>query len=238
MHVVIDAQDFEALARFWSAALDWPLIEEYLRFGEGVVRSPDVPRVELITVPVAEPKTEKNRLHLDLVSESTAHQAGMVDRLVEFGARPVDVGQPEDADHVVLADPEGNEFCVVLRSDFLASTGVLGAVAFEPAEPATGHFWSAATGWPVVYDQDGDVAIRHPSGQGPFVTFGPPDVPAKRAKNRVHLDVAPHRGDNHEMEVNRLIGLGAEPVDIGQDDVPWAVLADPDGNEFCVLSPR
>lgn len=238
VHVVIDARDFEALARFWAAALDWPLIEDYLVHGEGVVRSPTEPVLELITAPVPEPKIEKNRLHLDLVSDSVAHRAEMVDRFIDLGARPVDVGQPAHADHVVLADPEGNEFCVVLRTEFLADTDILGAVVFEPAQPATGHFWSAATGWPVVYDQDGDVAIRHPSGRGPFITFGPPGVSPKHAKNRVHVDVAPNVGDDHEAEVTRLVRLGARAVDVGQADVPWTVLVDPDGNEFCVLSPR
>lgn len=238
VHVVIDALDVEALGRFWSAALGWPLLEEYLAHGEGVVRSPSPPIMELITVPVTEPKGHKNRVHLDLVSESAGHQAEMVATLIGLGAQPVDVGQAADADQVVLADPEGNEFCVVLRGEFLADTGMLGAVVFEPAEPATGHFWSEATGWPVVYDQDGDVALRHPSRQGPFITFGPPGVPSKQGKNRVHLDVAPEVGGDITAEVERLIQLGATRADIGQDEVPWVVLADPDGNEFCVLTPR
>lgn len=113
VHVVVDALDFEALARFWSSALGWPLIEEHLAYGEGVVRSPSPPDLELITVPTSAPKTEKNRVHLDLVSESAQHQAEMVDRLVGLGAQRVHVGQPEDAPHVVLADPEGNELCVL-----------------------------------------------------------------------------------------------------------------------------
>jgi hypothetical protein len=104
------------------------------------------------------------------------------------------VRQPPDADHVVLADPEGNEFCVVVRGEFLATTDLLGAIVFEPAAPIVGRFWSEATGWPMVYDQDG--------------------------------------------EVERLIALGARRIDIGQGDVSRVVLADPEGNEFCVLTPR
>jgi hypothetical protein len=107
---------------------------------------------------------------------------------------------------------------------------------FEPAYPATGHFWGHALGWPVVYDQDGDVAIRAPDGTGPFITFGPPGM-AKVAKTRLHLDIAPLGGEDQTPEVDRLIALGAHEVDIGQGDVPWVVLADPNGNEFCVLSP-
>ncbi len=138
-----------------------------------------------------------------------------------------------------MADPEGNEFCVVVRGEFLATTGLLGAIVFEPASyPAVGRFWSEATGWPVVYDQDGDVAIRDPSGTGPFLTFGPPATEAKSAKNRLHLDIAPPLGSDRDAEVERLTALGAHRIDIGQGDVPWVVMVDPDGNEFCVLTPR
>jgi hypothetical protein len=87
----------------------------------------------------------------------------------------------------------------------------------------------------VVYDQDGDVAIRAPDGRGPFITFGPPGV-ARSGKNRLHLELALEADDDHASEVDRLIELGARHVDIGQGNVPWTVLADPDGNEFCVLS--
>jgi hypothetical protein len=56
--------------------------------------------------------------------------------------------------------------------------------------------------------------------------------------NRIHLDVMPHAGDDQEAEVARLRALGATDVDLGQGDVPWKVLADPEGNDFCVLTPR
>lgn len=240
-----DANEPLGLARFWAGVLGWEIhsdgpparrIRDETHDEIGLMPT-DGTRFIFVFLPVPEPKTEKNRLHLDLVSESPQHQRELVERFVALGARRVDVGQG-DADHVVLADPEGNEFCVVVRGEFLADTGLIGAVVFEPAEPATGRFWSATTGWPVVYDQDGDVAIRDPSGKGPFITFGPPGVPTKTAKNRLHLDVAPTADSDQEAEVQRLIELGARRVDIGQGDVSWVVLADPDGNEFCVLTPR
>jgi hypothetical protein len=56
----------------------------------------------------------------------------------------------------------------------------------------------------------------------------------KRGKNRLHLDLRP---DNQEVEIQRLEELGAVRIDIGQQDVPWMVMADPEGNEFCVLTP-
>ena len=60
----------------------------------------------------------------------------------------------------------------------------------------------------------------------------------KVGKNRLHLDIAPPPGGDQEAEVERLTALGATRVDIGQGEVTWVVLADPDGNEFCVLTPR
>jgi hypothetical protein len=234
---VIDANEPMRMARFWGSALSWELDTESPE--ELALVPTDGTRFIVLFEPVPEPKTEKNRIHLDLVSESREHQAEIVDRLTALGARPVDVGQRRDADHTVLADPEGNEFCVVVRGEFLATTGLIGAIVFEPADyPVVGRFWSEATGWPVVYDQDGDIALRDPSGTGPFMTFGPPIDASKRAKNRLHLDIAPPADGDQDAEVERLIRLGARRIDIGQGDVSWVVMADPQGNEFCVLTPR
>jgi len=230
-----DANDPLRLARFWAAALHWDIHDET---DEEIGLVPtDGTRFLLLFLPVPEPKMGKNRIHLDLVSESPAHQSEMVDRLVALGARRIDIGQG-DVSWVVLADPEGNEFCVVRRGEFLATTGLLGAIVFEPADPIVGRFWSEATGWPIVYDQGGDTAIREPGGRGPFVTFGPPPGAVKIGKNRLHLDIAPPADGEQDAEVERLDALGARRVDIGQGDVSWVVLADPEGNEFCVLTPR
>ena len=223
------------MARFWAAALLWEIDDE-AEEEIGLVPT-DGTRLPLLFLPVPEPKTGKNRLHLDLVSESPEHQAEMVDRLITLGAQHVDIGQG-DVPWVVLADPEGNEFCVVIRGEFLATTGLVGSLVFEPAEPVLGRFWSEAAGWPIVYDQDGDTAIRAPDGRGPFVTFGPPPGEVKTGKNRLHLDIAPPAGGDQAAEVERLVALGARRVDIGQGDVSWVVMADPEGNEFCVLTPR
>jgi hypothetical protein len=89
----------------------------------------------------------------------------------------------------------------------------------------------------LVWDQDEETAIRAPDGTGPFITWGPP-VPAKITKNRLHLDIAPPAPGDQRAEVDRLVSLGATRIDLGQGDVDWVVMADPDGNEFCVLSPR
>jgi hypothetical protein len=95
-------------------------------------------------------------------------------------------------------------------------------------------FWMAVLGWQPTGRYHGAVEIADRSGQGPSLTFVPvPD--AKRGKNRLHVDVNP-TGCDQEQEVERLIGLGAQRADIGQGaDTSWVVLADPEGNEFCVL---
>ncbi len=216
-----DANEPSRLAEFWASALGWELTEEV------AVRATDGTRFGLVCRPVAEPKAAKNPIHLDLVAESPEHQRGIVDRMIGLGAAAVDVGQGPDAEHVVLADPEGNELCVVLRGEFLADTGFVGAVVFEPANPVTGYFWGRAIGWPVVYDHDGDVAIRAPDGAGPFITFGPPAA-GPRNPSRLHLELA---ADDLPSEVDRLAALGARRI---EGDV---VLADPDGNQFRVLGP-
>ena len=224
------------MARFWAATLLWELDDEA---DDEIVLVPTDGTPFLVSfLPVPEPKAGKNRLHLDLVSESPEPQSEMVDRRVSLGAQHVDIGQSSDSDHVVLADPEGNEFCVVRRGDFLATTDLIGAIVFEPADPVVGRFWSEAVGWPIVYDQDGGTAIRAPDGRGPFVTFGPPTGAVKTGKNRLHLDIAPSSDGCQAAEVERLVALGARRVDLGQGDVSWVVMADPEGNEFCVLTSR
>jgi predicted enzyme related to lactoylglutathione lyase len=111
--LVIDALDPAAQARFWAAALGWRVT--YENENESVVEPPAGSAEEnvapdLLFVSSVEPKGHKNRLHLDL---RPLDQQAEVDRLVELGARPIDIGQPPTASWVVLADPEGNEFCVL-----------------------------------------------------------------------------------------------------------------------------
>jgi len=197
----------------------------------------DDTRFRVLFLPVPEPKAGKNRLHLDLTTKSIDEQQETVESLVELGARHIDVGQRPEEGHVVLADPEGNEFCVIEPdNNFLAGCGRLGSITCDGTREV-GCFWSAALAWPLVWDQDEETAIRAPDGTGPFITWGPPLRP-KIAKNRLHLDIAPPESGDQRAEVDRLVSLGATRIDIGQGAVSWVVLADPDGNEFCVLTPR
>jgi hypothetical protein len=97
-----------------------------------------------------------------------------------------------------------------------------------------GRWWQQALGWVVVDEGPEVFEIRPAPDQLPGLLFVP--VPeAKAVKNRLHLDFRP---DDRDVEVDRLLALGAERVDIGQGEQPWVVLIDPEGNEFCVLGPR
>jgi predicted enzyme related to lactoylglutathione lyase len=112
--VIIDCQDPLRVGRFWSDVLEWPLVEDERGYcwlsSTGEVTAP-VPL--LVFLPVPERKTVKNRLHID-VNPSGCDQDEELDRLLALGARRVEVGQ-RDVPWVVLADPEGNEFCLLRR---------------------------------------------------------------------------------------------------------------------------
>ena len=231
-----DAQDPLGLARFWANALRWEIDTE-TRDEIGLLPTADT-TFRIVFRPVPESKDGRNRIHLDLTTTSIDDQQESVSRLLELGARHIEIGQSPDEPHVVLADPEGNEFCLIEpENSFLATCGRLGALSCDGSREV-GYFWSNALGWPLVWDQDEETAIRAPDGTGPFITWGGgPDIP-KLGKNRLHLDIAPlDHGDQH-AEVDRLLALGATRVDIGQGTVGWVVMSDPDGNEFCVLNAR
>ncbi|MEM8706578.1 MAG: VOC family protein [Actinomycetota bacterium] len=97
---------------------------------------------------------------------------------------------------------------------------------------ALGRWWAEALGWVVVDEGPVVFEIRPAPEQVPGILFI--DSPAPRHdKNRLHLDFRP---DDQAAEVERLLAMGATRVDIGQGDVSWVVMADPEGNEFCVLN--
>ncbi|MFF1461055.1 VOC family protein [Streptomyces sp. NPDC058330] len=101
--------------------------------------------------------------------------------------------------------------------------------------PLLARFWCAVLDWKVLFEDAEEIVIGADESAWPGMCFLP--VPeGKTVKNRLHIDLAP---DDRDTEVERIIGLGARRVDVGQDPgVTWAVLADPEGNEFCVLSPK
>ena len=99
---------------------------------------------------------------------------------------------------------------------------------------ALGLWWRDALGWVVVNDDPDEFEIRPTADRLPGLLFVPVSEP-KTTKNRLHLDFRP---DDRDAEVERLLALGATRADIGQGEQTWIVLADPEGNEFCVLGSR
>lgn len=227
----VDSVDPAGLARFWSGVLGWDVADDP---DAGITLLPaDDTGFRIRFVSTAAPKAGPNQFHLDLTSRSLEEQQQTVARVLQLGGRHLDIGQGTDERHVVLADPEGNEFCVVEPGNgFLADCGFIGALSGDGSRDV-GRFWSAALGWPLVWDQDEETAIRSPSG-GPKVSWGGPPLHPRTGKCRVHLDLGLPDGGDRQVEVARLVSLGATRVDIGQGEVGWAVLADPDGHEFCL----
>ena len=240
VQIAMNASDDVAVGRFWAEALGWGTgIEEpgVTNVEPPGLTYPDPTAVYIDVIIVPEPKTVKNRVHVDLATASAAHQADLVARLQDLGATPVDVGQG-DVPWTVLAHPEGNEFCVLEPRAIYRDTGPIAAVVVDCADPrAMARFWGQAMDWTVHEVNDDFASLRSAKGVGPYLEFiRTPDV--KTVKNRVHLDLRPYPGDDQAAEVARLRALGATDIDIGQGDVSWACLADPEGNEFDVLTPR
>ena len=236
VQITMKARDDAALGGFWAQALGWDISSE----GPGVTNLeppgfsyPDPVAVCIDLVVSPEPKTVKNRVHVDLAAGSAAHQAELVARLRDLGATPADIGQG-DVPWTVLADPEGNEFCVL--DSLHDETGPIASVVVDCADPrAMARFWGEAMDWTVHKVTDHNAVLRSAQGVGPYLQFlRTPDV--KTGWNRVHLDIRPYPGDDPAAEAARLRALGATTVDL-ETDVPWTVLADPEGNEFCLLAP-
>jgi hypothetical protein len=237
VQVNVKARDDAALGRFWAEALGWGVSSE----GPGVTNLepegfvwPDPAGFYIDVVTVPDPETVKYRAHLELATTSAAHQAELVARLKDLGATPADVGQG-DVPWTVLADPEGNVFCVLEPREIYRDTGPIAAVVVDCADPrAMARFWGEAVDLTLHEVTDDHALLRSVEGVGPYLELRrTPDVTT--VWNRVHLDLLPYPIDDKDAEVARLRALGATNADVGQGDAPWTVLADPEGNEFCVL---
>ncbi|WP_374970801.1 VOC family protein [Terrabacter sp. BE26] len=226
------AGDPDALARFWAGLLQRELAED----GRTVLPND---RVEF---PIrfqrsSEPRRRPNQVHLHLTSTSSTDQEATVARALELGGHHLDVGQKPEEGHIVLADPEGDEFCVIEPGNaYLAGCGFLAELAGDGSRQV-GCFWSEALGWPLVWDQDEETAIQSPLGGAKIAWGGTPFTP-RSGPNRMHLDLAPSPGTDVEAEVERLLALGATRLGDSGCDPAAVALADPDGNEFCLLQTR
>ena len=220
--VTYDALDPAALAEFWAHLLGREVVPE----GEGAFVPGDDTQVGLRFAATAEP-AGFDTLHLHLTSTSLDDQQRSVQVALRLGGQHLDVGQLPEEGHVVLADPEGNAFCVIgPDSSFLAGCGYLGEVACDGGREV-GVFWSEALGWPLVWDQDEETAVQSPLGGTKVAWGGPPDSPqVDRDRQRFHLAAA-----DVPTEGARLVALGA--TRLGERD-GGVELADPGGHEFLV----
>ncbi len=227
MAVTFDAHEPARAARFWAGLLGREVVDD----ARSALLPGDETQVGLQFVASSTRAVGLNRMHLHLTSTSLDDQHRTVAAALDLGATHLDVGQRPEEGHVVLADPEGNAFCVIEPGNaFLAGCGELGEVACEGSR-AVGVFWSEALGWPLVWDQDEETAIQSPHG-GTKVAWGGPPVAPLVQPNRQRLDLVVAGGDA-EAEIDRLVGLGAtaqEEPDDPSGTVWW--MTDPDGNQF------
>jgi len=205
----LDAVDPPRLGRFWAAVLGLELADA----GEGdvVLRGPSPQHTVWINA-VPEPKTVKNRMHLDVHARS-------LDELLALGATVVD----EQPRWTVMADPEGGEFCAFVRAE--PPPYRLYEVGLDAADARrVGRWWAELLDGRYVDEGKEFVWIADIPG-APFESLDVAPVPERKsAKNRVHLDVV---GD-----VAEIVARGATVLD---EQPRWTVMADVEGNEFCVF---
>jgi hypothetical protein len=221
--VTFEVTDAVAVAAFWAGLLRREVVTEP---GGAYLPGNDT-QVGLRFVRSDTEQGGRPRLHLHLTSDSLEHQQRTVEMALRLGGRPIDVGQGPDDRHVVLADPGGNELCVIEPGNsYLAGTGDLGEVTCDGSRDV-GLFWRDALGWPLVWDRGEQTAIQSPLG-GTKISWdawgGPLVVNNRRNRPRFDLVTADLIG-----EAERLVSLGATRL----SDRPEGIqLADPDGNEF------
>jgi catechol 2,3-dioxygenase-like lactoylglutathione lyase family enzyme len=219
--VTFDVADAHEVAAFWAELLGREIVDE----PSGASVPGDETQVGLRFVTSDTEQLGRPRLHLHLTSSSLEDQQRSVETALRLGGQHLDVGQEPDADFVVLADPGGNELCVIgPGSNFLAGTGHLGEVSCDGTRDV-GLFWRDALGWELVWDQDEETSIQSPRG-GTKVSWGGPPINPKHGRNRQRFDLVTADLDG---EVERLVSLGATVLADLDDGVE---LSDPDGNEF------
>lgn len=222
--VTFDVADATAVAAFWASLLDREVVTE----PGGAFVPGDETQTGLRFVSSDTQQIGPRRLHLHLTSTSLEHQQRTIENALRRGGRHIDVGQEPVATFVVLADPGGNELCVIEPGNrYLAGTGYLGEVTCDGTR-TVGLFWRDALGWPLVLDEGEQTAVQSPRG-GTKISFDSWDGPSsqpKNARNRQRFDLVTA---DPISEAERLVSLGATRL----SDLPDGVeLTDPAGNEF------
>lgn len=225
--VTFDVADVAAVSAFWAGLLEREVVAE----PSGAFLRGDDTQVGLRFLTSDAEQVGRPRLHLHLTSSSPEQQQHTVEKALRLGGRHVDVGQGPDDTHVVLADPGGNELCVIESgNNYLVGTGYLGEVTCDGSR-AVGLFWRDALGWPLVWEHGEQTAIQSPLG-GTKIAWDPWGSPAepRNGRNRQRFDLI---AADLIGAAQRLVSLGAARL----ADLPGGVeLADPDGNEFRLRS--
>ncbi len=209
----IDAVDDERMAGFWAAVLGLERSEH--SDGSWSLAGPS-PQHGIWVNRVPEPVTVKQRVHLDVHAPSV--------RDVEaLGATRL----PGDFPWTVMRDPERAELCVFVREE--VPDYRLYEIGVDSVRPSSiAEWWAQVLGARLGHDQSGFSYLESIPG-APFesLVFAPVPEP-KTVKNRIHWDVT--------GSVEELLARGARLLRSPDDDVYWTVLADPEGNEFCVFT--
>jgi Glyoxalase-like domain len=214
--MVIDAGDPARLGAFWAAALGrtWEARDD----GDGLLTGP-TPQHTIWIDQVPEPKTAKHRVHLDIYARD----------LADLEALGATILEPQHGTRTwtVMADPEGGEFCAFLRDEVPAER--LHALVVDSADTKAQARWWAEVYGVSVAENDGVSTLENVPGM-PILTMDFVPVPEpKTVKNRIHWDVA-------VPDVAPLVAAGATVLREPDTDIRWHVLADPEGNEFCVFT--
>ncbi|GAA1134741.1 VOC family protein [Ornithinicoccus hortensis] len=232
-NINMQARDPQRAGEFWTGALGLEPFTVTDDLFEGRMTLAEDLWLDICIDRVPEPPAPGWRLHLDLLGG--AAQEEVVQRLLALGARRVDIGQG-DVPWVVLADPDGNAFCVMEERSAYQDTGPIAALPLDSADPERdGRLYQAITGW-VRTEGVGPVTLRHPSLRGPLLELCPEPAPKER-QNRTHVDVRPGPGGQTQDELVEIaLSLGATRAqEAWAQGHAWIVMRDTSGNEFCVL---
>ena len=215
----VDALDVAAQARFWAAVSGLDVADP----APPARLAGPTPRHTLWVNPVDRPHVVKNRTHLDV-------DCGSVEELVALGARVLAPAEETGLGWTMMADPEGNEFCAFVRAPEALPDYRLHGIGVDCVDPgAQARWWGGLFGVDPVHEVDeGDWWTLNGVAADDRMTLDFNAVPEPRTQpNRLHWDVV---GRVDELQARGATYLWEQPG--------WTVLADPEGNEFCVFAPR
>jgi catechol 2,3-dioxygenase-like lactoylglutathione lyase family enzyme len=214
----IDSNDTPRMVEFWGHALGLAAAADtpHLLVGDRAERS-----IWINTVP--EPRTVKQRVHLDLATGSVAD-------LEKLGATVLSP-ETEDQHWTIMTDPEGGEFCAFVRETVPSYRPL--EIVIDSADPeAQARWWARVLGGEVEHDEQNPWWWLENVPGSPFSYWVFNVVPEpKTVKNRVHWDVTAD-------ELQPVLDAGATLLRARDDEIGWNVCADPEGNEFCVFLPE